>query len=107
MTLSLVFLGLAIMFTVLGQFFYKKYFLTKNITLVGISLFCFVLVPYCSYRALINLPIDVVYVSTALSIILAVALAVIFLKEKLTKQEVYGMAAIIVGILLYNFGAFI
>ncbi len=104
---SLLFLFFAILFTVLGQFFYKKYFLMKSFIFVIISMFCFVLVPYCSYRALMFLPIDVVYMATSLSIIMIVLLAVIFLKEKLRKEEVYGMISIIIGILLYNLGAFI
>ena len=53
------------------------------------------------------LPIDVVYMATSLSIIMIVLLAVIFLKEKLRKEEVYGMISIIIGIFLYNLGAFI
>ena len=60
------------------------------------------MVPYLSYKALIKLTIDYVYMTTSVNIILVLILSRIFLNEKIYLNQIIGSLIIVIGIILYN-----
>jgi len=99
--MSYFFLALAILCTSLGQFFYKLFALNKKKSFLLVTLFLFGGVPVFSYMALKGLGIDIVYLSTTVSIVIILILSKCFLGEKIDRQKIMGSFLIIVGITCY------
>ncbi|MGM0641819.1 MAG: EamA family transporter [Thermotogota bacterium] len=102
MWIAIIFLGLAVIFTALGQLLYKLYFTHKMRYFLTLAIFCFLLVPLFNYRALTELTIDIVYLSTSIKVALVLLFSYIFLNEHVSKQQIWSSLFIIVGIILYN-----
>lgn len=98
----MIFLLFAIFTTCLGQFFYKFFYFKKKKISLFFAIFFFVLTPLLSYQALKILSIDVVYTATAINIILILMLSKFFLRETISKQQLFGSTIIIIGIILFN-----
>lgn len=92
----------ALLFTMLGQLFYKYYYKKKNKIFFGLTLISFVLVPFFNYKSLVGLPIDIVYMATALTIVMVMLSSVLLLKESVNKYQLLGCFFILVGIIIYN-----
>lgn len=61
------------------------------------------MIPYLSYKALLKLSIDYVYMTTSVNIILVLISSRIFLDEKIFLTQIIGSLIIVLGIILYNF----
>ncbi|MBT8115920.1 MAG: EamA family transporter [Arenicella sp.] len=94
-----LFVGL--LFTALGQFFFKLYYLKNSSRYVLLAIGCFISVPLFIYWALQSIGIGTVYMSTALTHIMILFLSWAFLKEQLTRHHFISMAFIISGVVLY------
>ena len=88
--------------TALGQFFYKIFILDKKKFFFYLTVFTFIMAPIFSMLSLKYYSIDIVYMFTALTILLVVLLSRFFLKEKITKKQVLGIGFIILGVVLYG-----
>jgi drug/metabolite transporter (DMT)-like permease len=102
MIISILGLTFAILGTALGQFFYKRFFLTKNFWYLILTLGCLGSVPVCTLVALKNLSLDTVYVATSITIGLTTILAVTFLNERLSRKDWFAIGCIISGVIIYN-----
>ncbi len=100
---SYLYLTFALIFTSLGQVLYKYFFLKKKFEIIFAVLISFCLVPLLNYKALIKLPIDMVYTATAITLLLVLLLSKFILNEQPTKNQIYGSGIILIGIILYNF----
>lgn len=101
--MNYIFLISAILTTAIGQFFYKKYAINGNIKFLIITLFLFIITPIFSFLALKKIPIDIVYVSTSLTILVVVALSKFLLNESIEKKTYLGILFIIIGVVIYGF----
>lgn len=99
---SYYFLAFALLSTAFGHFFYKKYFFEKKYFFILFSIFLFFLTPIFSFLALKKIALDIVYISTSLTIIITMMLGRFFLDEKLTKNQILSCFVIILGIVVYN-----
>ena len=93
---------LAILLTAVGQLFFKFYFNTKKKIYLFTALSTFIIVPICSLYALSGLPIDTVYMSTSVTIVIVLFGGYFLLGEKLMKKQILGSIFIILGIIIYN-----
>jgi len=87
--------------TALAQLMYKLYFKARHKPYLAVSITCFVIAASCSYLALRELEIGIVYMSTALTQLMVVGMAYRVLGEPITRDHGIGMAFIISGIVLY------
>lgn len=101
MAISYFSLFAAIFSTALGQFFYKKYALSSKRQYFILTILLFLITPVCSFFALKNIPIDIVYVSTSLTIFIVVIFSRVFLNERIDKQRYLGIGLILLGVVLY------
>ena len=101
MILSYFSLFLAILATAFGQFFYKKFALTKNRKYYFITISLFVFVPFLNFIALKNIAIDIVYIFTSLTIFLVLLFSKLFLHEQILLQTYKGVSIIILGVIIY------
>lgn len=92
----------AVLTTALGQFFYKKFALNKKKIYLIISVSLFAMVPLFNFIALKEISIDIVYMSTSLTIILVIFLSKVFLNEKVDIKLYSGVLIILLGIIIYN-----
>jgi len=92
----------AVLTTALGQFFYKKFALNKKKIYLIISVSLFAIVPLFNFIALKEISIDIVYMSTSLTIILVIFLSKVFLNEKVDIKLYSGVLIILLGIIIYN-----
>jgi len=99
---SYFYLFLAISFTTLGQLSYKVFSLTSIRKYYYLSIVLFLLTPIASFMALRNLAIDIVYVSTALTIFAVTVLSRFLLKEKIQGRNYVGVFLILLGVILYG-----
>ena len=97
-----VFLALTILCTFAAQLVYKLYFRHKDRRLIVLSLFLFVAVPVCSYQSLRVIPIDEVYMSTALTIAMATVGSLRLLGETLVKRQWLGVVLVMIGVIVYS-----
>jgi multidrug transporter EmrE-like cation transporter len=97
-----VFLGLTIICTVAAQVSYKLYFRRLDRRLLAWTMLFFVAVPLCSYMALRVIPLDDVYVSTALTIAMATVGSLWLLGESLERRQWLGIVLLIAGVVVYN-----
>lgn len=96
-------LSIALVSTALAQFAFKLYFHKRERRrLLAIALALFVAAPYATYRALEELSLATVYVATAASQLLIVALSLTILREKYTLRQYGGLVLVLTGIVLYN-----
>ena len=102
MLVAVFFLSLAVLFTALGQVLYKLSFVYNKRYYLALAVLAFVFVPLFNYRALMDLTIDIVYLSTSFIMVLVMLFSVILLKERIYKQQIYGAIFIVLGIILYN-----
>lgn len=91
----------AIIATALGQFFYKKYALSNERQYYILTVFLFLITPVCSFFALKTIPMDIVYISTSLTISFVVVLSRVFLNERINKRRYFGIGLILLGVLFY------
>lgn len=98
----MIFLIFAILTTCSGQIFYKLYFREKKKFLLLITVFFFTLTPLLSFQALKTLSIDIVYLSTALNIVLILLFSITFLKEQISKKKIFASFLIVLGVLIFN-----
>jgi drug/metabolite transporter (DMT)-like permease len=91
----------AIISTALGQFFYKKYALTSERQYFILTVFLFLITPVCSFFALKKIPMDIVYVSTSLTIFFVVIFSRVFLNERINKRRYLGIGLILLGVMFY------
>jgi len=63
----------------------------------------FGLAPLSIFFALQGLPMDIVFMSDALTVALVVLLSVVILKERVSRRGIYGVIFIVLGIIVYNF----
>ena len=78
--ISLIF---AILLTSTGQLLFKFYYNTKIKKYLLFTLITFILVPISSFYALSGLSIDIVYMSTSITIVIVLFGGYFLLKEKL------------------------
>lgn len=102
MTAGFLFLLSAILSTALGQFFYKIFALNKKKYFFYLTILMFVLIPFFSMLSLKYYSVDVVYMFTALTILLVVLLSKLFLNEVIRKNQAIGIVFIILGVVLYG-----
>ena len=98
----MIFLIFAILTTCLGQIFYKLYFKERRKFLLLITVFFFTITPLFSFQALKTLSIDIVYLSTALNIVLILLFSILFLKEQVSKRKIFASFLIVIGVLIFN-----
>ena len=100
--LSWILLLMSVWGVVLGQFYYKRYGLTKNRLwlIIGLGLFCLA-VP-CNMIAARDLGIGKVYVGQSLSYILAPVLGMMFYDEPVARAHWKFFVLIMVGIIVYT-----
>lgn len=96
-----LFLVSAIISTALGQFFYKIFSSTQKISFFYLTVFTFILAPVFNMLALKFYSVDIVYMFTALTILLVVLLSKFFLKEQVARKQVVGVGLIILGVIIY------
>ena len=94
-------LTLSVLGVVFGQFFYKRYSMTKDRRwlIIGLLLFC-AAVPGNMIAAR-DLGIGKVYVGQSLSYILAPVLGMVFYKEPVARTQWKFFALIMLGIIIY------
>jgi len=97
-----VYLSCALLFTTSGQLLYRFYHLNRNKIFLGLTLLSFVMVPFFSYKSLIGLSIDTVYMATSVTIVFVLIGGYLLLGEKLSKNQILGSIVIIAGIIVYN-----
>lgn len=94
-------LFMAIMSTAFGQVFYKKYSLNKKRVYLALTLGFFLINPVLSFLALQKISVDIVYVSTSLTILTVAVLSRIFLGEIMPSRSWAAIAIIVAGVLIY------
>lgn len=84
-------LGIAVLFTSLGQLTFKKFMNTRKKHYLALTLFFFCTVPLFSYFALKKLALDIVYVSTAINVTIVSILSYFHLREPFDKGKMTGI----------------
>jgi uncharacterized membrane protein len=102
MSIAYFYVGMAVLLTAVGQLLYKLYFIKKNRAYVIGAVATFIAVPAFNYLALATLSIDVVYMATALTVILVMLASYLFLNEHINRKQVIGTILITIGIIVYN-----
>lgn len=97
-----VFLVLTIGFTVGAQLAFKTYSIRPRPVLLAATIAMFAAVPPCSYMALRTMPLDIVYMSTSLTIVLATLASLYLLDERLILRQWVGVFLVVVGVLIYS-----
>jgi drug/metabolite transporter (DMT)-like permease len=99
--LALAALVFALIATAFGQILFKLYFAKKNIYILGLALGLFIVTPALSFIAQMQLPLDVVYMSTASTYIMVLFLSRFFLHETISYRQILGALVIASGIIIY------
>lgn len=102
MILSYFSLFSAVLATAFGQFFYKKYALTSHKAFYYATILLFLLTPIASFLALQNIPVDVVYIFTSLTIFIVLLLSKYFLAENIPFRTYTGVTLIVIGVIVYG-----
>ena len=100
---SLACLLFALVFTAIGQLFFRLHYVRTKKTYLAVALGMFASVPLLSYLALLNLTLAFVYMSTALIHVLVLTMSHLFLKERITGKQFSSISLIIIGIIVFNF----
>jgi multidrug transporter EmrE-like cation transporter len=106
MTAAWSWLAVALLATAIGQLVYKHASLhrSRRGTIAAAGIFC--VAPVAAFLALRQLSIATVYVSTALSQIIVVVMSLKVFHEKYSGQQWAGLVLILVGVVIFNSGAF-
>jgi drug/metabolite transporter (DMT)-like permease len=88
--------------TALAQVAFKLHARNRRRWQLGSAIALFLLVPYTTYNALRGLSLDTVYVATAASQLLVVALSLAFMGERYSPRQYAGFLLVLAGIVLYN-----
>lgn len=103
MNLSHLYLILMVFVTAAGQISYKLYFRRRHFPTLVLAVAFFLLAVFFSYLSQRGLPMDTVYMTSSMNIVMVLLGSSLLLGEKLTKPQIIGSALIISGIILYNF----
>ena len=96
-----LFLLATIVFTALGQIFFKNYFVTKKMINIALAIIFFISTPYLSYKALKGLSIDIMAILSSLIIVMVQATSIFLFKEKISLIKLFGVGLILGGLLVY------
>lgn len=103
--MSWLFLGSALVTTALGQVTYKLYFRERQRRVLAMAIAFFCCAPPSAYLALRSgMEVGFVYVSTAMTHVLVLALSWRLLGEQVKRDHVIAMTFIATGLVLYGFG---
>ena len=94
-------LSVGLLSAAMGQVAYKLWFQRRGSFLLAAALGLFVLGQVGFFVALTGLALGLVYMSTALSQIVVLALSSGVVGERLTRDHAVGVGLIVLGILLY------
>lgn len=95
-------LVLAILATAFGQYWYKRYKLSQVKGYFFGAVLLFVMTPVMSYCALKRIPVDTVYMFTALTILVVLLLSRFGLKESISSRKLTGAGMILAGVIIYG-----
>lgn len=95
-------LAATVLATAGGQIAYKLYVERRSRLLLGVTIMCFVAVPFLSYGALRGVALDVVYMATSLTVVLVTGFSVALLGERLAPVQWLGSLLVVVGVIVYN-----
>lgn len=106
MTAGWLWLALALLATAVGQLVYKYASMQQSwrLTVLAVAIFC--IAPVGAFMALHSLSLATVYVSTALSQLLVVLGSMALFRERYRLRQWLGFAAILAGVMVFNFKAF-
>jgi drug/metabolite transporter (DMT)-like permease len=88
--------------TALAQIAFKLYFRARARPWLAAAVLLFLLVPFTTYNALKGLSLATVYVATAVSQLLVVAISLLLLGERYSSRQYAGFALVLAGVMLYN-----
>ena len=103
MNLSYLYLVSMLFVTAAGQISYKLYFRRRHLPTLALSVVFFLLAVFFSYLSQRGIPMDTVYMTSSMNIVLVLIGSSLMLGEKLTRSQIFGSGLIILGIILYNF----
>lgn len=95
-------LVMAITSTAFAQVAFKLYFKRRATGYIVLAVAFFLLVPYATFNALKGLSLATVYVATAASQLMVVALSLSFLGEKYRLRQYVGLVLVLAGVVIYN-----
>ena len=98
--------GITILGTVSGQLTYKLFSLNKKKTFLLLAIGSFGIAQLTNYFALREIPIGIVYMMAASNYVIILFASKIILKENINRTQIYAVALIVCGILLYGVGYF-
>jgi multidrug transporter EmrE-like cation transporter len=101
MIIYYIYLAIAITCTAFGQFYYKKYFISRKSAYMLLALALFIPIPAFTYLALGRLSIDLVYISTSITILMVMLLSRFALNEKSSPRHWLGCLLIVLGVIAY------
>jgi len=93
----------ALLATAHGQLMYKLYFRSKRVYHLALSVGFFLAAPVCAYLALRTLNIGTVYMSTAITQVMVMALSHFVLGERLTMDHFIAIVLIVSGVTMYAY----
>lgn len=99
--MAFIFLGLALVTTAISQFFLKLYHVKQNRLYILMAICLFSITPVFTFTALRELSLSTVYVSTAITQVMVLFLAKQFLNEKISTNQIKGVALILFGIVIF------
>jgi drug/metabolite transporter (DMT)-like permease len=102
-TLSVVALVAALLFTTAGQVLFKLGILRRAAMLIVAGLGLLALATVSNFYALLNLGIGLVYLSTGSTHVLVLIGSWLVLKERIPRDRQIGSLVVILGISLYAF----
>ena len=94
-------LGGALLATAFGQVMFKLFFRRRHYIWLATAIGFFAVAPVCNYLALQSLGIGMVYMSTALTIVLVVGMSHLVLGERLSRDHGIATLLIVCGVLIY------
>jgi len=95
-------LSASLLATALAQVAFKRYFLARRRAWLAAAIALFLVVPWTTYNALRGLPLSTVYVATALSQLLVVAISLAWLRERYSRRQQLGFALVLAGVVVFN-----
>ena len=101
--MSLLFLAGAIMSTAIAQVSYKLFFHENKKAYLALAVLFFIITPFFAFFALKGLSLSFVYMSTGLTYVLVILAAKVVLNEKISRRQVYAVALILAGVMVFNF----
>lgn len=102
MICSYLSLTAAVAATTAGQLYFKHYHRTQRRLYFLLAIGFFLVVPAFNYSALRGIPMDIVYMATSVTILLAVLGSNLLFGEFIPQNSKIGLLFILGGILIYN-----